>query len=308
MNKMKILITGASGFLGKSLIKKLTEKKIEVLALSRTHSIIFDKKNVKWLKFDFSNIAPLINEIKKFKPEIVYHFYWEDIPNFNKINSLNSLNRSILFFSEILNFKSVRKVVVSGSCLEYEKNKGICKETFNTKPKRDFTWAKNTLRNWLEIQTNRRMIQFYWLRVFYVFGPWQRSEALIPYILNCLSKKKMPEIENFTNGNDYIYIDDAIEIFLHVTNLNIPSGIYNVGTGKSVKVYDIFSIAENIVNKTNYSDQIKHSLKNQNNKIKNIDFWSDMTKTKMHFNYDNFISTELAIKKTYDFLRKNYEN
>ena len=39
-------------------------------------------------------------------------------------------------------------------------------------------------------------------------------------------------------------------------NLNIPSGIYNVGTGKSVKVYEIFSIAENIVNKTNYFDQI----------------------------------------------------
>ena len=221
MNKMKVLITGASGFLGKSLIKKLTEKKVTVLALSRTYSTIFDKKNVIWRKFNFSNITPLINEIKKFKPEIVYHFYWEDIPNFNKINSLNSLNRSILFFffffffSEILNFKSIRKVVVSGSCLEYEKNKGVCKETFNTKPTGDFTWAKNALRNWLEIQTNRRMIQFYWFRVFYVFGPWQRSEALIPYILNCLSKK-MPEIQNFMNGNDYIYIDDVIEIFLKV--------------------------------------------------------------------------------------------
>lgn len=308
MNKMKVLITGASGFLGKSLIKKLSEKKVTVLALSRTYSTIFDKKNVTWLKFNFSNITPLINEIKKFKPEIVYHFYWEDIPNFNKINSLNSLNRSILFFSEILNFKSIRKVVVSGSCLEYEKNKGVCKETFNTKPKGDFTWAKNTLRNWLEIQTKRRMIQFYWLRVFYVFGPWQRSEALIPYILNCLSKKKMPKIQNFINGNDYIYIDDVIEIFLQVMNLNIPSGIYNVGTGKSVKVYEIFSISENIVNKTNYFDQIQCSFENQNNKINHIDFWSDMTKTKIHFNYNKFICTELGIKKTYEFFKKRYEN
>ena len=99
MNKMKILVTGASGFLGKSLIKKLTEKNVIVLALSRTYSHIFDKKNVTWIKFNFSNITPLLNEIKKFKPEIVYHFYWEDIPNFNEINSLNSLNRSILFFS-----------------------------------------------------------------------------------------------------------------------------------------------------------------------------------------------------------------
>ena len=308
MNKMKVLITGASGFLGKSLIKKLSEKKVTVLALSRTYSTIFDKKNVIWLKFNFSNITPLINEIKKFKPEIVYHFYWEDIPNFNKINSLNSLNRSILFFSEILNFKSIRKVVVSGSCLEYEKNKGVCKETFYTKPKGDFTWAKNSLRNWLEIQTNRRMIQFYWFRVFYVFGPSQRSEALIPYILNCLSKKKMPEIKNFMNGNDYIYIDDVTQIFLKVMDLNIPSGIYNVGTGKSVKVYEIFSIAEKIVNKTNYLDQIQYSLQNQNNKKKSIDFWSDITKTKADFNHNKFISTELGIKKIYDHLKKRYEN
>ena len=308
MNKMKILVTGASGFLGKSLIKKLTEKNVIVLALSRTYSHIFDKKNVTWIKFNFSNITPLLNEIKKFKPEIVYHFYWEEIPNFNEINSLNSLNRSIHFFSEILNFKSIRKVVVSGSCLEYEKNKGVCKETFYTKPKGDFTWAKNSLRNWLEIQTNRRMIQFYWFRVFYVFGPSQRSEALIPYILNCLSKKKMPEIKNFMNGNDYIYIDDVIQIFLKVMNLNIPSGIYNVGTGKSIKVYEIFSIAENIVNKTNYLEQIQYSLQNQNNKKKSIDFWSDMTKTKTDFNHNKFISTELGIKKTYDYLKKKYEN
>ena len=308
MNKMKILVTGASGFLGKSLIKKLTEKNVIVLALSRTYSHIFDKKNVTWIKFNFSNITPLLNEIKKFKPEIVYHFYWEEIPNFNEINSLNSLNRSIHFFSEILNFKSIRKVVVSGSCLEYEKNKGVCKETLYTKPKVDFTWAKNSLRNWLEIQTNRRMIQFYWFRVFYVFGPFQRSEALIPYILNCLSKNKMPEIKNFMNGNDYIYIDDVIQIFLKVMNLNIPSGIYNVGTGKSIKVYEIFSIAENIVNKTNYLEQIQYSLQNQNNKKKSIDFWSDMTKTKTDFNHNKFISTELGIKKTYDYLKKKYEN
>ena len=118
----------------------------------------------------------------------------------------------------------------------------------------------------------------------------------------------MPEIKNFMNGNDYIYIDDVIQIFLKVMNLNIPSGIYNVGTGKSIKVYEIFSIAENIVNKTNYLEQIQYSLQNQNNKKKSIDFWSDMTKTKTDFNHNKFISTELGIKKTYDYLKKKYEN
>ena len=172
MNKMKILVTGASGFLGKSLIKKLAEKKVTVLALSRTYSPIFDKKNVIWRKFNFSKITPVLNEIKKFKPEIVYHFYWEDIPNFNEINSLNSLNRSILFFSEILNFKSIRKVVVSGSCLEYEKIKVFAKK-LSTQNLRETLHGQNSLRNWLEIQTKRRMIQFYWFRVFYVFGPSQ---------------------------------------------------------------------------------------------------------------------------------------
>ena len=161
---------------------------------------------------------------KNLNQKSVYHFYWEDIPNFNKINCYKFSKPIYSFFSEILNFKSIRKVVVSGSCLEYEKNKGVCKETFNTKPNKTLHGQKILLRQWLEIQTKRRMIQFYWFRVFYVYGPWQRSEALIPYILNCLSKKKMPEIQNFINGNDYIYIDDVIEIFLQVMNLNIPSG------------------------------------------------------------------------------------
>ena len=62
--------------------------------------------------------------------------------------------------------------------------------------------------------------------------------------------------------------------------------------------------SENIVNKTNYLEQIQYSLQNQNNK-KEHRFWSDMTKTKTDFNHNKFISTELGIKKTYDYLKKN---
>ena len=67
-----------------------------------------------------------------------------------------------------------------------------------------------------------------------------------------------------------IYIGNN-KIFLQAMSLNIPSGIYNVGTGKSVKVYKIFSIVENSANKL--INTVKSNIfKDQNNKINYIDF------------------------------------
>ena len=70
-------------------------------------------------------------------------------------------------------------------------------------------------------------------------------------------KKKLPKIQNFYYANDYIYIDDVTKVFLRILKFKVPSGIYNLGMGQSTKVIDICSIAEKIVNKTQYFNKQK---------------------------------------------------
>ena len=78
---MKILITGATGFIGKSLIKKLPKKSFKIIALSRKN--YRNESNIKYIQ-DTIRLNKKLNIVKKFEPEVLIHLSWEGIPNFSK--------------------------------------------------------------------------------------------------------------------------------------------------------------------------------------------------------------------------------
>ena len=113
--KKKILVTGASGFIGFNLIKKLKNKK--VIAVSR--SIENTKhKNCTYLSCDLKSRSKVFKLFKKIKPDIVYHLAWEGIPNFNNRNfeKNKKITKNIIF---AINNTECKKVIISGSCSEY---------------------------------------------------------------------------------------------------------------------------------------------------------------------------------------------
>ena len=72
-------------------------------------------------------------KIIKFNPEIVIHLAWEGIPVLNYTNCYKNLKNSISFFDLIFRETLCKKIIISGSCLEYGKQYGLCKETSQTK-------------------------------------------------------------------------------------------------------------------------------------------------------------------------------
>ena len=113
--KKKILVTGASGFIGFNLIKKLKNKK--VIAVSR--SIENTKhKNCTYLSCDLKSRSKVFKLFKKIKPDIVYHLAWEGIPNFNNRNfEKNKKSQKTLYL--LLITRECKRVIISGSCSEY---------------------------------------------------------------------------------------------------------------------------------------------------------------------------------------------
>ena len=139
---MKIIVTGANGFVGQALIKKLIKKKNNKIL-----AIYYNKnkkrlvhKNLKWKKIDLSKEInkKSKDEIIKFNPEIVFHFSWFKIPDFSLKTSIQNLIGSINICKLILKIKSCKKIIVSGSCFEdYSK-----KNKKNNDKLRYFVWAK----------------------------------------------------------------------------------------------------------------------------------------------------------------------
>ena len=78
----KILVTGASGFLGQELLKKLKFKKVNFFSRKKIKAY----KNHNSIICDLRNKKKLIKKIKEIKPTLIYHLAWYKIPEFNKKN------------------------------------------------------------------------------------------------------------------------------------------------------------------------------------------------------------------------------
>lgn len=303
MNSLKVLVTGASGFIGLPLVEKLSDSGCEVMALSRTFIKTKTTTSVQWLKADLSLPESYREEVKAFSPEIVVHLSWQDIPDFSFDTSILNLNQSLDFLAFVLEIESCNKILISGSCLEYNKTQGECKESDVSSPKDHFTWAKNSIYSWLSMRCAQKKVVLGWFRIFYVYGPGQRSESLVPTILSSLKNNELPYLRTPRNANDYIFIDDVIEAFYAaITSKKISSGVYNLGSGTSTTVLDICRYAEQIILGTDFNtQQLERVTKNS---AADTNFWAGIDGTKKKLEWSPKTTLEIGIKRTFNDFNK----
>jgi len=293
---MRILITGGTGFIGKHLIIKLLEEGHNLLALTRfaqESNIENNLEKLQWIQTSLILNEECFKVLKDFKPEIIIHLAWENIPDFTFETSLQNLQNQVAFFKKICQFESINKIIVSGSCWEYNTRFGACNESEHVRSENYFTWAKNSFREFLEIECKTKGFSLYWARIFYVFGPDQRHNSLIPMLVSKIKNKERIVINNPNNSCDYIYIEDLILGINKLVHLNSINGIYNLGSGKSTKVIDIIKMVEIEIYGNEY-----HFSKNLNLNIpKEHDFWADISKSQNVLNWRPIFSLQEGIKK-----------
>jgi UDP-glucose 4-epimerase len=298
---MRVLVTGASGFIGFPLVRCLVKQGDEVLALSRSDSTSQLASSIKWLKADLTSPKTYQNIIENFAPEVVIHLAWQGIPDYSFDTSRNNLNKSLDLLAFIIGLDSCKKIIVSGSCWEGNTLNGTCLETTVGEAKDHFTWAKHALYSWLKMVCKQKNIQLAWMRIFYVYGPRQRSESLIPTILDKLNNKQLPNLQTPKNANDFVFIDDVAKAFVEATAVNYESRVYNLGSGESTPVLEVCRIAEKIVLG---SDLLTQEMETKfEDATCDIDYWADCSQSKKHLGWQKTTSLEEGIKQTWEWLR-----
>ena len=293
----KILITGASGFIGKNLIKFFIKRnQFKILSISR-----FKKKNkidLKWIKTDFGRLnKKAINQIKIFKPTVVIHLGWQDIPNFSLKTSRLNLKKSKLFLNNIFKIKSVKKIIITGTCGEYLMKHGKAKEdTSLLDTKNFFSKSKIDLYNFAKKKSEKKNINFYWLRLFYVYGPNQRAESLVPYLFEKIYNNFNFNLNNPQKNLDFINVHDVVKIIELFIIKNFNTGIYNVGTGKKLSVAEIYNHLTFKILKRNFK-KLKISKKDY--------FISDNKKLKKIIPNYNFMSLNKGLEGYFNWYLRN---
>ena len=275
---MRILITGASGFIGSNLISALLNQNHEVFAIVRSKEKIINYDWSNKVKFIIKDLIGFEKaDLKNINPDLIYHLAWSNLPNYeDPVHIEKNLPEQISFLRMVAE-SGLKKIIVAGSCLEYGLKEGLLNEEDPLQPTTFYGLAKISVLSMLKFFKHEFNLDFLWFRIFYVYGDNQNQRSLYPSLIRAIQNGE--SVFKMSHGNqmrDFIHINDVIKYFLYpLSNINM-SGVFNISSGRSIKVKDFVN---NIIN--SYGSDIKIEFDHYDvPSYEPMNFWGDNMKIK----------------------------
>lgn len=233
---MRILLTGANGFIGKNYLDRSINKSIHVMSRKPIHHPAIYDNYIGDLN-DSTFIKKVINN----DFDAIIHCAWEGLPDRSASNNLKNLKlyRNLI---DNIDTKSNIKNIFIGSCLEYGELTGTIKENDTGINISDFGATK--LKIYKHVIENG--LNFTWLRPFYLYGRNQHKDALMQYLYRRFKNGQEIELQNPNRAHDYIYVADLVDMIKRIEQTNTTNEIFNVGNGSSVSVAEITNLISSL--------------------------------------------------------------
>ena len=226
----RILVTGASGFIGRALCRSLRSRGYELVELSRRDGDISEPATL-------SNIAPVQRVFhlagRTFVPDS-----WKDPLGFHKINMLGTAN--ILDYCRL---HGARLTFVSAYLYGLPDRFPVW-EQCAPRPNNPYALSKYLAEQVCEFYAAYHSVDVTVIRPFNIFGPGQKEHFLIPHIVTQAIARQTIHVKDLTPRRDYIYIDDLVDAL--VKTLGGPGGyhVINIGSGKSLSVRELIDVIQ----------------------------------------------------------------
>ena len=240
----KILVTGATGFIGNYVIAQLLlNKNCYVIATSsnaqKAQSASWYGK-VEYVPFNLKELDSSVNYFDYFnQPDLLIHLAWEGLPNYKADFHVNeNLPRHFLFLKNLIDH-GLMDITVTGTCFEYGMKEGALSEEMDTIPANAYAIAKDTLRKQLAKLQLVKNFHFKWVRLFYMYGSGQSPNSLFSQLDSALDKNE-PSF-NMSGGEqerDYLPVEEVAANIVKIALQQTVKGIINCCSGKPVKVKD----------------------------------------------------------------------
>ncbi len=306
----KIIITGATGFVGANLTRSLLQKN-EINIFTRKESNLWRIKDIlpelNVHQFDIGKYESLKQNIKKIKPDFLYHLaayggypFQQDIEKIINNNILNTVN----ILKALAEYGQIVKFVNFGSSSEYGPKSKPMKETDVLEPIFPYGISKVAQTQFTKYFSKKHDIPTVTLRLFSVYGPYEEHGRLIYDIMTTIILGKRLQLGSPYPRRDFIYISDVLTAIKKASELNDVNGeVFNIGGGRDYSILDVLKIVCDATNKT-----INVSWGNKKKERQfdtSLNWIADLTKSKKKLHWEPTISLKSGLLSTYEWYKKN---
>ncbi|MGI0010799.1 MAG: NAD-dependent epimerase/dehydratase family protein [Nitrosopumilaceae archaeon] len=308
-----ILITGASGYIGSNLARRLSKSGNKISIFVRRESNLWRLKDIisyfDTHVIDISDVDVIKQKIKRIKPDIVYHSaaygVYPSQQNLNMIIQTNIVG-SVNLMKVLAEYNDLERFINIGSSFEYGPKLKAIRETEIIEPTTPYGIAKATQTHFAQYFAFQNDLPIVTLRIFTTYGIHEEPGRLISDIMLALIRKSTLSLGSPKVRRDFIYIDDVIDALLKTAKTKkIEGEIFNIGSGREYNLEEIVNLVKAITHmdlNILWDDKKQHELDRTG-----MRGFAHIEKAKKILHWKPRYSIKQGLLETYNWYRKNID-
>lgn len=235
----RVLVTGASGFIGSHCLTPLKERGYEVHAAAKGAALA-GTDGIHWHDCDL--LVPGANQqlMESVRPTHLLHLAWFVVPGqlITSPENFDWVAASLDLVDEFARSGGTR-LVASGSAYEYDWNYGYCSEKLTpASPNTVYGACKQALNLMIEAKAAQTSMSAAWGRLFFLYGPNEHPNRLISSVIRSLLAGQPAPCSHGRQIRDYMYVQDAADGLVALLDSQ-ATGAFNVCSGQALTIREI---------------------------------------------------------------------
>ena len=254
----RVLVTGATGFVGANLARRLVREGYEVNLLVRPGYTSWRldeiRSDVRLCLVSLEDAEGVASAVAGIRPDWIFHLAaygayssQKDIHQMVNTNVLGTIN-----LLQACLHAGFEAFVNSGSSSEYGFKDHAPAENEWLEPNSHYAVTKASATQFCSHIARQNGVHVPTLRLYSVYGPYEEPTRLLPTLITFAMAGRLPPLVDGNVARDFVYVDDVIDAYLMAAQRNdvARGAIYNVGTGVQTSIREVVAIARQVMNIT----------------------------------------------------------